>query len=106
MCEFYLAKVKVFLVYCQLVYIINFNKSVGEFNMNKDKNRDNPWRAMAVVGAIGVDFAVLVIIGVFVGNKLDQSFQTAPVFLLIGIAIGIILGIFSIIKLIKFFLED
>ncbi len=74
--------------------------------MNKDKNKDNPWRAMAVVGAMSADLAVMVIIGVFVGNKLDQNFQSAPIFLIIGLVLGLLLGILSIIKLIKIFLED
>ncbi len=72
--------------------------------MNKDK--DNPWRAMAVVGAMGIDLAIMVILGVWIGNKLDQTFQSSPLFLLIGLALGLILGILSIIRLIKIFLED
>lgn len=75
--------------------------------MNHEKNnQDNPWRAMALVGTIGVELAVLVYIGYWLGNKLDDVFYTSPFFLLIGILLGLAIGVFSIVKLINIFLKD
>lgn len=75
--------------------------------MNHEKNnQDNPWRAMALVGTIGVELAVLVYIGYWLGNKLDNILGTSPLFLIVGIFIGLGLGVFSIIKLVNTFLKD
>ncbi|MGD9677954.1 MAG: AtpZ/AtpI family protein [Vulcanibacillus sp.] len=69
-------------------------------------NKENPWHAFGLVSAIGLDLAIMVIIGMWIGKKLDLSFQSSPLFLIIGLVLGFTIGIISIIRLIKIYLED
>ncbi|OEF99835.1 hypothetical protein BHF71_01280 [Vulcanibacillus modesticaldus] len=70
------------------------------------EKQTNPWHAMAVVGVVGTELATLLIIGVWLGRKVDSYFQTSPIFLIIGIFSGFVLGIWFVIRLIKPFIED
>lgn len=73
--------------------------------INSDKNSD-PWKAMGLVGVIGVEIAIPLLVGVWLGRKADQYFDTAPIFLIIGITLGFAIGIWSVANLIKIFLKD
>ncbi len=66
----------------------------------------NPWKAMGLVGVIGVELAVLVLAGIWLGKTVDSILQTSPVFIIIGIFSGFAVGIWSIIKIVKPFLKD
>lgn len=66
----------------------------------------NPWKAMGLVGVIGVELAVLVLAGIWLGKTVDSIFQTSPVFIIIGIFSGFAVGIWSIVKIVKPFLKD
>lgn len=75
----------------------------------KPNNKDNqvsPWRALGLVGVIGVDIAVLLLVGLWIGKQADNYFNTSPLFLFLGIIIGFLIGIWSVVKLIKPFLGD
>lgn len=67
---------------------------------------DNPWRAVMFVGAIGVDLAVCVLLGFWGGKALDETYSTAPIFLLVGIIVGLAVGIYAIVLMIKPFLGE
>lgn len=67
---------------------------------------ENPWRAIALVSAIGVELAVCVLLGVWIGRWLDGRMNTDPLFLLIGIFVGMAIGIWAVIQLIKPFTEE
>jgi F0F1-type ATP synthase assembly protein I len=69
-------------------------------------NRENPWHALALVGVISIDIALFVILGVWLGNKLDAVFATAPFFLIAGVLLGIALGVLSVSIMVKNHLED
>ena len=62
---------------------------------------ENPWRAVALVSAIGIDLAICVIAGVWLGRWLDGYFDTNPLFLILGIFLGLGIGILFKIKIIK-----
>lgn len=66
----------------------------------------NPWRALGLAGTIGIELSVLLLLGIWLGNKLDQSLNTSPIFLIIGMILGLFIGIWSIVKMIKPFLGD
>jgi F0F1-type ATP synthase assembly protein I len=53
---------------------------------------------------MGLSAAVCVGLGVLAGVLLDGALHTAPVFLLIGLALGLALAAFSVIKQIRTFL--
>ncbi len=73
---------------------------------NNNRKNENPWKAFAVVSAIGIELAVLLLVGIWLGKKIDLIYNTSPMFLVAGIIFGLILGILSIVKLIKPFLGD
>lgn len=71
-----------------------------------NKRTPNPWRAFAALSAIGLELALFIIVGFFAGRWLDSVTGTSPLFLVIGILIGAVLGLVNMILLIKRFLGD
>lgn len=59
-----------------------------------------------LVTAIGIDLAICVLAGVWAGRWLDERMGSDPLFLIIGIFLGLAVGILVIIRLIKPFTED
>lgn len=75
--------------------------------MAKKRNKSvNPWKAFAVVGVVGIELSILLLVGVWIGKKLDAIYQTSPIFLIIGMLLGLATGIWSVVRLIKPFLGD
>lgn len=70
------------------------------------QNDQSPWRALVLVTAIGIDLAICVLAGVWAGRWLDERMGSDPLFLIIGIFLGLAVGILVIIRLIKPFTED
>lgn len=73
---------------------------------NKGNNNLNPWKAFAVVGVVGIELAILLLAGIWIGKKIDMIYHSSPIFLLVGIVFGLSIGIWSIVKLIKPFLGE
>jgi F0F1-type ATP synthase assembly protein I len=67
---------------------------------------NKPWKAAAFVGVIGVDLAVMTLAGFWTGRYVDRLWGSDPVFLIIGVLLGLGLGIFSVIRMIKPFLGE
>jgi ATP synthase protein I len=67
---------------------------------------DNPWKAMGLVSAVGIDLAGCMWAGYFFGTLLDKHAGTDLVWSLVGLAAGLIIGIFTVILLIKRFTGD
>ncbi|MDF2682136.1 MAG: hypothetical protein K0R47_3326 [Brevibacillus sp.] len=65
---------------------------------------DNPWRAITLVTLIGVDMAICVIAGVFLGKYLDGLLATNPLFLMIGLLAGLGIGVYSVYRIIRGYL--
>jgi ATP synthase protein I len=61
---------------------------------------DNPWRAAGLVSAIGVDLALTVGLGWWLGSKYDQQHGTSHGSL-IGLLVGLTVGILTIAALIR-----
>lgn len=66
----------------------------------------SPLRTFAMFGTIGLQLAVWIVAGLGIGYLLDRWMGTSPVFLIIGVLGGILLGIISMIALIKRYLGD
>lgn len=75
----------------------------GNLNGGSDSN---PWKAMVFVGTIGIEIAIPLLAGIWLGRKADYHFDTAPIFLIIGIILGFTIGIWSVANLIKIHLKD
>lgn len=64
----------------------------------------NPYRTIGLVSAIGTDLVITILGGIYAGKWLDEQVGTAPAFLITGLFVGLIGGIFSTILLIRRFL--
>jgi F0F1-type ATP synthase assembly protein I len=58
-------------------------------------------RAFALAGQFGVSLGVCVAIGVYGGEQLDARFHSAPLFILVCIFAGLIVGTVSGIQLVR-----
>ncbi|AZU64599.1 AtpZ/AtpI family protein [Neobacillus mesonae] len=67
------------------------------------KNDRNPLKAMGLMSAILAQLAGSVLIGVFGGRWLDQQWDSEPIFLIIGLFIGLTAGIYSMFVSIRHF---
>ena len=70
--------------------------------MGNKRSGDNPWRAAALVGVMGVDAAVCVTLGYFLGRLWGGT----PVWVAVGTLAGLAVGILTCVMLVKRFLED
>lgn len=74
--------------------------------MNRPNPNENPWRAAALVGVLGVDLALCVLLGYFGGAYISNRTGGHKAWVIAGILAGLAAGIVSGIFLIKRFLED
>jgi len=65
---------------------------------------ESPWKSLALVSIIATHLVILLLIGVWVGNRVDAFFQTSPWFMVLGLFIGLGAGVLGIIPIIKKFL--
>lgn len=65
---------------------------------------DNPWRAITLVTLIGVDMAICVVAGVYLGKYLDGLFASNPLFLMIGLLAGLGIGVYSVYRIVRWYL--
>jgi ATP synthase protein I len=70
------------------------------------KGPASPWKALSLVGLIGTDLAVCTLIGVWIGQKVDMYFDTAPWWMIVFLFLGIGTGLVTIVPMIKRFLGD
>lgn len=70
------------------------------------KSTDNPAKMMGLMGTLGIEIAAFIIGGVYLGRYLDHRFGTDPVWLIIGIFGGMIVGIASAIFTLRSFIKD
>ncbi|CAM3311031.1 MULTISPECIES: AtpZ/AtpI family protein [Brevibacillus] len=65
---------------------------------------DNPWRAITLVTLIGGDLAICVVGGVLLGKYLDGLFATNPLFLVVGLLLGLGVGVYSVYRIVRGYL--
>ncbi|MBY0123241.1 AtpZ/AtpI family protein [Bacillus sp. S/N-304-OC-R1] len=71
----------------------------------RQKSR-NPYIAMGLMSAILSQLVGSVLIGIFIGRWLDRAAGTEPLFLIIGLLLGLTAGTFAMISLIKHFFQE
>lgn len=74
--------------------------------MSKTNPSSNIWKAFFLVSAIGVDFAVCVLVGYWFGAWMSRVAGGQPLWIVMGLLLGLILGFISVILLVKPFMED
>ncbi len=69
----------------------------------QNKNNRNPFQAMALMSAIVSQLVGSILIGIFAGRWLDSKWDTEPIFLIIGLFIGLATGTYSMLLSIRHF---
>nr|WP_087960634.1 MULTISPECIES: AtpZ/AtpI family protein [Bacillus] len=60
-----------------------------------------PYQAMALTSVVVSHLVGSLLIGVFGGKWIDSKLSTEPLFLIIGLLLGVVLGFFGIIRVLK-----
>lgn len=76
-----------------------------EREVPKNSNK-NPYKAMALMSAISAQLVGSILVGIFLGKWIDAKLGTLPLFLLVGLFVGLATGIYSMLRLIKTFSGD
>nr|WP_106406299.1 AtpZ/AtpI family protein [Bacillus marinisedimentorum] len=64
-----------------------------------------PFQAMALMSAVLSQLAGSVLIGVFGGRWIDKQFGTMPLFLIVGLLLGLAAGVYGVLRIIQRFME-
>lgn len=67
------------------------------------QNKRNPLQAWALTSAIISQLVGCILIGIFAGRWLDQKWGTEPIFLIVGLLLGIAAGTYAMIVSIRKF---
>ena len=62
----------------------------------KPKKHSEGLSAMILVSMISGELACSILFGVFCGNLLDELLKVEPIFLVLGILSGLVLGVYSV----------
>ncbi|KUP05058.1 membrane protein [Bacillus coahuilensis m2-6] len=63
----------------------------------------HPFKAMALYSAILSQLVGSILIGIFFGRWLDQAWSTTPLFLIIGLLVGLTSGILTMLASVRHF---
>lgn len=66
-------------------------------------NDRRPFKAMALMSAILSQLVGAILLGVFAGRWFDRLLETEPLFLIIGLLLGLTVGIYAMLRLIQQF---
>jgi ATP synthase protein I len=67
------------------------------------KNKRHPFQAMALMTAILSQLVGSILAGIFLGRWLDETIGTFPLFLIIGLLLGLATGVLAMLRLISHF---
>jgi len=68
--------------------------------------KNNPFRGFAIYSGILSYLVGATLVGIFIGRWLDQYFNTAPLFLILGLLLGLASGVYGMIHLLNKFMGD
>lgn len=69
------------------------------------QNNRYPLRAMTLMTAISSQLVGSILIGVFGGRWLDSCIDTAPLFVVIGLLLGLVAGIVTMLRTVRKYFE-
>ncbi|MBM7704057.1 AtpZ/AtpI family protein [Metabacillus iocasae] len=67
------------------------------------RKQRHPLQAMALMTAILSQLAGSVLIGLFLGKWLDERFVTEPLFLIVGLLLGLATGVYAMLRSVRHF---
>jgi len=71
----------------------------------KKKEPPSVWASLALVGELGFVIAIPIALGSILGNYLDGLTHTKDVYLLLGLLLGLVIGIYGAYRLLAPFLK-
>ncbi|UUZ91268.1 AtpZ/AtpI family protein [Paenibacillus sp. P25] len=71
--------------------------------MKKNNASDNPWRAVALVSAIGADLVVCMLAGFWLGDLVSKWQGGRPIWLVVGVMLGFFVGVYSVFLILRKF---
>lgn len=74
--------------------------------MNGKHNNDNPWKAAALVGALGVDVGICIFLGYWLGRVAGERFGDPKAWMVSGLLVGLAVGILSAILIVRKVLKE
>ena len=63
------------------------------------------WGSLGLAGALGLSIVIPIALGSFLGNYLDSTTHTKDVYLILGLLLGLIIGIFGAYRLLAPFFK-
>ncbi|PPA69600.1 AtpZ/AtpI family protein [Jeotgalibacillus proteolyticus] len=67
------------------------------------RHQRRPYQAMALYSAILSQLAGSMLVGLFAGRWLDQKWNTEPLFLILGLLLGLTTGIYAMLRTVNHF---
>jgi len=67
------------------------------------QNQKYPFQAMALMSAILSQLVGTILVGIFAGRWLDRAIGTEPLFLIIGLLLGLAAGVYAVIHTVRKF---
>lgn len=62
-----------------------------------------PFKAMALMSGILSQLVGSILVGIFAGRWADKTFETEPLFLIIGLLLGLAAGVYAMLRLVQHF---
>jgi ATP synthase protein I len=78
----------------------------GNVVMKRTSKKDNPWYAAGLMSVMGLDIAICMLLGYWIGKFANQRFGISEMWIVGGLFIGLAVGILSVIIIVKKVLED
>ncbi|MED3722287.1 AtpZ/AtpI family protein [Geobacillus stearothermophilus] len=66
----------------------------------------HPFQAMALMSAIVSQLVGSILVGVFGGRWIDDRFGTEPIFLIVGLLLGLAAGVYAMLRLIRQYFSE
>lgn len=69
-------------------------------------NQNNPFHAMTLTGGIVSQLSGSTLVGIFAGKWVDKQLTTSPLFLIIGLLMGLTAGTYGTVYLVRKFIGE
>ncbi|ADI28264.1 AtpZ/AtpI family protein [Geobacillus sp. C56-T3] len=66
----------------------------------------HPFQAMALMSAIVSQLVGSILVGVFGGRWIDDRLGTEPIFLIVGLLLGLAAGVYAMLRLIRQYFSE
>jgi ATP synthase protein I len=64
-------------------------------------NQRHPLQAIGLMSAIASQLVGSILVGIFGGRWIDRQFDTEPLFLIIGLLLGLATGVYAVLRTVR-----